>query len=224
YREYQELLLARVGLKRLYSVTLTLALLVARLSAFLLAFILSERMAAPLATLAQGTRAVALGDFSQRIPVESRDELGVLTQSFNTMTEQLAAAGEAAARHQAELAAAKAYLESLLAHLSTGVMSFDRDLHLRSANPSASAILQADLDASIGVGLRGLPQRQPALAPVAEAIASGFDKAPNKEWESQVSVARGNVEKTLMLRGTALGGGGDDGYVVVFDDISDVIQ
>jgi nitrogen fixation/metabolism regulation signal transduction histidine kinase len=89
YRDYQELLLARAGLKRLYGVTLTLALLVALLSAFLLAFILSEKLAAPLATLARGTRAVAHGDFSQHIPVESRDELGVLTQSFNTMIEQL---------------------------------------------------------------------------------------------------------------------------------------
>ena len=92
YRDYQELTLARIGLKRLYGVTLTVALALALLSALLLAFFLSERLSAPLGVLAQGTRAVAQGDFGQRVSVMSRDELGVLSESFNIMTEQLAEA------------------------------------------------------------------------------------------------------------------------------------
>jgi nitrogen fixation/metabolism regulation signal transduction histidine kinase len=224
YREYQELLLARVGLKRLYGVTLTLALLVALLSAFLLAIILSEKLAAPLATLARGTRAVAQGDFTQYIPVQSRDELGVLTQSFNTMTEQLSEARESAERHQGELASAKTYLESLLAHLSAGVMSFDRELRLRSANPSASAILQTRLDALMGAKLRDLCTSSAALSPVVEAIETGFETGATPEWERQVSMTQGALEKSLLLRGTGLGSGTEDGYVVVFDDISHVIQ
>jgi len=224
YREYQELLLARVGLKRLYGVTLTLALLVALLSAFLLAFLLSEKLAVPLATLAQGTRAVAQGDFSQRVPVTSRDELGVLTQSFNTMTAQLAEASLSAHRHEAELAAAKAYLESLLAHLSTGVMSFDKRLHLRSINPSAAAILRVEIEPSLGQPLDRIATEISALSPFTEAISAGFANAAAQEWERQVTMDAGGVEKSLLLRGTRLGSGVDDGYVVVFDDISEVIQ
>jgi nitrogen fixation/metabolism regulation signal transduction histidine kinase len=92
YRDYQELSLSRAGLKRLYAITLTLTLLLAWLSAIALGFLISERMSAPLEVLAEGTRAVAQGDFSRRQPVKSRDELGVLTQSFNIMTHQLAEA------------------------------------------------------------------------------------------------------------------------------------
>ncbi len=224
YRDYQELLLARVGLKRLYGVTLTLALLVALLSAFLLAFLLSEKLAAPLATLAHGTRAVAHGDFSQHIPVESRDELGVLTQSFNTMIEQLGEARESAEHHQLELARAKSYLESLLAHLSTGVMSFDIQMRLRSSNPSAGAILGLDFDRLLGVRLTDMAHSAAELAPLASTIAEGFAQAKNAEWEGQVSINRGGLEKTILLRGTGLGGDTEGGYVVVFDDITELIQ
>jgi len=91
-RDYQELSFARAALKRLYALTLTLTLLLALTSALGLAVVLSERFAAPLGLLAEGTRAVAQGDFTRRQPVVSRDELGVLTESFNTMTAQLAEA------------------------------------------------------------------------------------------------------------------------------------
>jgi nitrogen fixation/metabolism regulation signal transduction histidine kinase len=224
YRDYQELLLSRVGLKRLYGVTLTLALLVALLSAFLLAFVLSERLAAPLATLARGTRNVAQGDFSERIPVESRDELGVLTQSFNTMTQQLAEARESAERHEAELARANVYLESLLAHLSAGVMSFDRERRLRSANPSAGAILETDPAALFGAGLSEWASHEPLLAPIAEAIDTAFQLEKAGEWEQQIALTHGGADKTLLLRGTTLGNATEGGYVVVFDDITHVVQ
>jgi nitrogen fixation/metabolism regulation signal transduction histidine kinase len=224
YRDYQELLLARVGLKRLYRVTLTLALLVALLSAFLLAFLLSEKLAAPLATLARGTRAVAHGDFSQHIPVTGRDELGVLTQSFNTMVEQLSEARELAEHHQAQLARAKGYLESLLAHLSTGVMSFDKQMRLRSANPSAGAILQVDLDRMLGMRLADIAAAEETLAPLAQAITEGFARATDAEWERQTTLGQGGMDKTIFLRGTGLGADTEGGYVVVFDDISEVIQ
>src|SRR6478752_2127046 len=143
-REYQELLLARLGLKRLYGITLTLTLLLALLTALSLAFVMSERLSAPLSFLAEGTRAVAQGDFSQRETVASSDELGVLTQSFNAMRQQLAEARATAERNQAQLTDAHTYVQSILANLSAGVLAFDETLRLRSFNNSASAILNAD--------------------------------------------------------------------------------
>ena len=155
-REYQELLLARLGLKRLYGITLTLTLLLALLTALSLAFVMSERLSAPLSFLAEGTRAVAQGDFSQRETVASTDELGVLTSSFNTMRRQLADARATAERNQAQLADAHTYVQSILANLSAGVLAFDESLRLRSFNNSASAILNADFGQLAGIELKRL--------------------------------------------------------------------
>ena len=76
YRDYQELQLARQGLTRIYALTLTLTVLVALFGAFALAFVMTRRLSAPLSMLAEGTQAVAQGDFSPRQAVYSRDELG----------------------------------------------------------------------------------------------------------------------------------------------------
>ena len=88
-RDYQELQLGRIGLKRLYTLTLTFSLLLALFAAIALAFFLAARLAKPLLMLAEGTRAVAAGDLTPRAVLESDDELGVLTRSFNEMTVQL---------------------------------------------------------------------------------------------------------------------------------------
>lgn len=88
-RDYQELELGRAGLKRLYTLTLTFALLLALFAALALAFFLAARLAKPLLMLAEGTRAVASGDLTPRAVLETDDELAVLTRSFNDMTQQL---------------------------------------------------------------------------------------------------------------------------------------
>ena len=111
YRDYQELSLSRLGLQRLYALTLTLSLLLALLSALLLAILFSERLSAPLGILAAGTRAVAQGDFTQRHLVKSNDELGSLTESFNIMTMQLADAQADAQRNQQQVTAARLILK-----------------------------------------------------------------------------------------------------------------
>ncbi|MDP2809164.1 MAG: ATP-binding protein [Rhodocyclaceae bacterium] len=89
YRDYQELQLSKAGLKRIYRLTLTFTLLLALFAAIAASFFLAERLARPLLILAEGTRAVAAGDFTPRATLETDDELGVLTRSFNAMTLQL---------------------------------------------------------------------------------------------------------------------------------------
>ena len=223
-REYQELLLARQGLKRLYGLTLTLTLLLALLTALSLAFVLSERLSAPLSFLVEGTRAVAQGDFSQRETVASSDELGVLTQSFNTMRQQLGEARATAERNQAQLADAHTYVQSILANLSAGVLAFDESLRLRSFNHSASAILDADFARLAGLELARWHERVPALAELATDVAAAFRADAGTEWAKQIERTGKSGNQMLLLRGTRLPAGSGTGYVVVFDDITHVLQ
>ena len=224
YQEYQELSLSRQGLKRLYSLSLTLALLLALLSALALAIVFSERLSAPLSILAAGTRAVAQGDFSQRHPVRSHDELGILTESFNTMTTQLDEARGELLRNQGQLEAAKAYLESILAKLSAGVLSFDSTRCLRSANPSAEQILGVELAALIGVRLEEWGARDPRLAEIGGAVLKAIDQGGSEAWEVQIEFGSRSGKKVLLLRGSALQVGVESGFVLVFDDITRLLQ
>lgn len=224
YREYQELTLSRLGLKRLYGITLTLTLLLALLSSLALAFVLSDRLSAPLGILVEGTRAVAQGDFSRRAAVASSDELGMLTQSFNSMTQQLADTRARADRNQAQLAHAKAYLESILSSLSAGVLAFDGALRLRSANPSAGQMLETDLTALLGRDLGEWDAHDAALAGLAHTIRAGFEAADTAEWEQQIERELPKGAQVLLLRGTHLPQSEETGSIVVFDDITHLLQ
>jgi nitrogen fixation/metabolism regulation signal transduction histidine kinase len=217
YRAYKELSLSRQGLKEIYILTLTLTLLLALLSAIALAFLLSRRLSKPLAVLAEGTQAVARGDFSRRAPVTSRDELGILTRSFNSMTEQLDEARVAAEVNQAQLETAKAYLESILANLSAGVLVFDRGLVLRITNSGAEGILHESIAPLIGLKL----EEWRILQAFALTLLAEFHEHGQAAWHQQIEMReRGAV---ILVRGSPLPETSGGGYVAVFDDITQLI-
>jgi nitrogen fixation/metabolism regulation signal transduction histidine kinase len=222
--EYQELLLARQGLRRLYGITLTLTLLLALLTALSLAFVLSERLAEPLSFLVEGTRAVAKGDYSTRTTVASRDELGQLTESFNAMRQQLAEARAVVEKNQAQLAGAHAYLEGILANLSAGVLAFDRDLRLRSFNLSAGAILETDFSPLIGIEPERWGTHNTQLLKLGKDLGALVGASRGSEWEEQLERSRKNGAQMLLVRGARLPEASGAGVVVVFDDITHVLQ
>jgi len=230
YRDYQELLLARTGLRQLYGLTLTLTLLIGLLVAVALAIFLSEQLASPLGILAEGTAAVARGDFRPRATVTSGDELGVLTGSFNEMIRQLDDARAANERGRAQVEAARAYLESVLGNLSSGVMSFDGDLRLRAANRSATDILGIDLGELLGTALSRHAEGRSPVAQLGSELAARFGQVGSgsavQAWEAQFDYLRGGGARTLLLRGALLQpeAGGDIGCVVVFDDITNLMR
>ncbi len=220
YRDYQELQLAREGLTRIYALTLTLTVLVALFGAFALAYVMARRLAAPLYILAEGTQAVAQGDFSPRQAIYSGDELGVLTQSFNRMTRQLDDARRETERHRAELESARGYLESILANLSTGVLVFDRHFVLRTVNEGALTILSDDFLGLVGAAAENWP-RQQALGTF---IREHFSATEEAEWQAQLEMERPNgMQQVLLLRGSRLPEASGGGDVVVFDDVTRLI-
>ncbi|HXU94433.1 MAG TPA: histidine kinase dimerization/phospho-acceptor domain-containing protein [Gallionella sp.] len=224
YRDYQELTLSRLGLKRLYAITLTLSLLVVLLTAVSAAFFISERLGASLEALAEGTRAVAQGDFTRQHPIQSSDELGALTGLFNQMTRQLFDAKQASEQQQREVESAKAHLESVLTHLSSGVLSLDDGLRLRSVNPSAGQILGVPLQEMLRMPLSQIAEKYSLLGSFCQTVMEAFGETPNGEWQRQIERLSKNGVQILLMRGTRLPQGGEAGYVVVFDDISHLLQ
>lgn len=224
YRDYQELTLSRLGLKRLYGITLTLSLLVVLLTAVSVAFFISERIGSSLEALAEGTRAVAQGDFTGQHPIQSSDELGALTGLFNQMTRQLFEAKQASEQQRREVESAKGHLESVLTHLSSGVLALDHDLRLHSANTSAVQILAAPLQEMQRMPLHQIAEKHPLLGSFCHTIMEAFAEAGHSEWQRQIERLSKNGKQILLIRGTTLPRGGEAGYVVVFDDISHLLQ
>nr|WP_202414109.1 ATP-binding protein [Duganella flavida] len=235
YADYKERFDARLGLRKMYIVTLTLTLLLAVFGAIASAFLIASDLAQPLLLLAEGTRAVAEGDLSPRPIVATSDELGTLTQSFNTMTRQLSDARSAVERNRSALQTAKAHLESVLANMSAGVMVLDHEFHLVSCNDSVERILQQAGVTMIGQKLdeiEGLQEFGGAI--VAAFAAQNAQSAAGRNvtrlhWQRQIEVPRQAIgvegnDLTLLTRGSRLPVEGGSGYLVVFDDISDVIS
>jgi nitrogen fixation/metabolism regulation signal transduction histidine kinase len=243
YSEYQERFVARTGLKKMYVETLTLTLLLAIVGAIGSAFLIARNLAQPLLVLAEGTRAVAEGDLSPRPIVETNDELGTLTQSFNAMTGQLFEARSAVERNRAALESAKAHLESVLANMSAGVIVMDADGVVVNSNDAVHRILQVDTAALAGRPLdeiEGLEvfagtvtrafSAQSAAQSASASATRGRPRAPSRtHWQQQIEIPRrpgtdDDHDLTLLARGSRLPVGADNGFIVVFDDISDVIS
>lgn len=224
YRDYQGISISRLGLKRMYSLTLTLFLLVVLLAVVSAAIFLSNRLSAPLAALAEGTRAVAQGDFSRQHEVQSSDELGMLTGLFNQMTRQLAEAKDTSEQQQRQVENAKLYLESVLAHLSSGVLVVDAEYKLRSVNASAAQILGAPLLEMQGQPLQDVASVHLLLRPFVATLEHAFEEMPNGEWQRQIERVSKNGNQILLIRGTWLSTAAESGYVVVFDDITHLLR
>ena len=237
YGEYQERSLARTGLRNFYLVTLTLTLLLAIFAAMVSAFLLATDLARPLLLLAEGTKAVTEGDLSPRPIVASTDELGTLTQSFNLMTMQLSEAREAVERNRKALEDAKAYLESVLANMSAGVMVLDDQLRLVTFNASAEQILHYGLTAWLKHPFASIEGLKDFSEPIIRAFseqnaqsAMSHTDPRDQHWQQQIGLPGRSVELhtlaeiTLLARGARLPVGSGLGHVVVFDDISDLIS
>lgn len=224
YQDYQELSFTRGALKEVFALTLTLVLMLAMLSAVAFAFVLSRRLSAPLGVLAEGTRAIASGDYGKVLPAHGKDELGILVQSFNSMTRQLADATQAAERNRSRVEAARGRLETILSHLSSGVLALDEAFQLRTWNPAAADILGISLDALEQQPLQTWSRLHPAFNALVEAVMTHFQRDGETEWNQQLEISAGRGIQVLLLRGTRLPKGADSGYVLVFDDVTTLLQ
>ena len=222
--EYEKLQYLRRPLTFSFVLTLSLVTLMTLLIALLIAIYLARRLVAPLRDLAEGTQAVAQGDYGKQLPVTSGDELGVLVSSFNRMTQEISSAQTAVRNSQFEAEKQSAYLETVLAHLSAGVMSFDGARQLRTHNAAAERILHTLLgtfvESSIAEMIKALPTVEPLLNMIDQGISDDVS-----EWQKEISINSPLGQQTLVCSGTKLSGAEtESGCVVVFDDATALIK
>jgi len=224
YSQYGDVAAMREPLKYSFRLTLTLVLLLAMLAAIYGAIFSAQRLVSPVQDLIAGTRAVGKGDFGTRLPLPSRDEMGFLVHSFNDMTKRLRRAREEALHSQQAVERERERLAIILARLSTGVVAVDRKLTVSMANHAAGSILGTDLSAATGRALPELAATNERLGQFVAAIAVRF-AGGREEWREQLDLDSQAGRRTLMCACTPLPGEDSDmGYVIVFDDITTLLQ
>ena len=222
YAEYEKLIYLRGPLKFGFTLSLGLIALITVLISIWASIFASRRVLAPLRDLAEGTAAVANGNYRKQLPVSSHDELGILVKSFNDMTDRIRKAQLQTRRSQREAESQRAYLETVLAHLSSGVLSIDAKHRMQGLNSAAGELLGIDLDhvrqKSLGEMSSIVPRLQPFFSSIEESLAK-----EELEWQGEVVLPEEPGRKILLLRGSRLSGNQKE-YIVVFDDVTAIIQ
>ncbi len=225
YTQYANLVQLRRPLESTFVLILTFVVLMSLIAAVYGAFFAAQRLVQPVQDLIAGTRAVAKGNYDTRLPLPSRDELGFLVTSFNDMTKRLGRAREETRRSQQAVEAERAGLAVILARLSTGVVSLTPELVIRTANQAASAILGVDLEAAVGARLDESINDGTLFTDFLAAVKSRLEE-DQLDWREQIELPSESGKRVLMCACTALPNdlGGAPGVVLVFDDITTLLQ
>jgi len=225
YTQYANLVQLRRPLESTFVLILTFVVLMSLIAAVYGAFFAAQRLVQPVQDLIAGTRAVAKGNYDTRLPLPSRDELGFLVVSFNDMTKRLGRAREETRRSQQAVEAERAGLAVILARLSTGVVSLTPDLTVRTANQAASAILGVDLEAAVGARFDESINDGVLFTDFLAAVKSRLEE-DQLDWREQIELPSESGKRVLMCACTALPNdvGGTPGVVLVFDDITTLLQ
>ncbi|MCP4388488.1 MAG: HAMP domain-containing protein, partial [Gammaproteobacteria bacterium] len=224
YDRYKELALLRDPLKTSFTMALSIIWLLSVLSAIWLAFVAARKLVAPINDLVEGTKAVAAGDYERQLPLSGTDELGFLLRSFNTMTRKISRSRAIAEQSQRMEALQKNYLESVMEHITSGVLTIDETGFIKSGNPAACLIFDVDGYFFSELYIDDVLRQYPMLAPFFDALKVHLDQ--DDEWQEEIVMFVQGGKKMLRVRGTTLLSQTDDRkeQVVVVDDLTELIQ
>ncbi len=223
---YQEMTFLRDSLKTSFLLILSLVLLLSLLASIWVAFISIRHIVAPVKELVKGTQAVASGNYKKQLPVMSQDDLGFLVESFNEMTRRIAWSQDETTAAGVEVEHQRAYLETILSNLTTGVVSFDSSYKIRTANQAAYRILHVTVSRFVGQKLIYIAKGHGELLQLFSTIQELLEQKAEDSWERRFAFFGANGRQELLCRGTPLfsSAGERVGAVVVFDDVTDLIQ
>ena len=217
FLEYDQLDRNRGSLQITFALIFACAALLVLLAAVLAGLVFANQLARPISRLITAAERVRAGDLSTRVTEGTRDdELAMLTRAFNRMTSQLGAQrGELMAAYR-QIDERRRFTETVLAGVSAGVIGLDSAGRIDLPNRSASLLLGLDLEAAIGLPLaKVVPEFAPLLAECHEQ--------PERSRTAEIPIGPAHQRRTLIARlGAETEGGRVTGYVLTFDDITEL--
>ena len=219
--EYERLLQARGGLKLVHGMMYFMLSLTGVLAAIWVGLWFASQLVAPIRRLIRAAQQVATGDLSVELPLyRGEGDLRRLSNDFNLMTRELHRQRSALVAVNDQLDERRRFMEAMLSGVSAGVIGIDADGVVRIANPSAERLLGIKADDILG---RPLVEAIPALGRHCSETAEQF-QAKNRV-HGQITMMVGDEERVFAVQMTKeqAQGGEDQGSVVTFDDITELI-
>jgi two-component system nitrogen regulation sensor histidine kinase NtrY len=217
--EYQRLEHNRAGLEVSFALVFATVALLVLSAAVLIGLVIANQIARPIGHLMRAAERVRAGDLAVRVP-ESKtgDEVAGLSRAFNRMTGQLSAQRAELMDAYGQLDERRRFTETVLAGVSAGVIGLDGKGRIELPNRAASELLRVDLLTRIGQTLTDVV---PEFGPLIAAVMAAPDKPATSEVEHGPAMAK----RVLLVRiGAELKAGQTDGFVVTFDDVTELLS
>jgi two-component system nitrogen regulation sensor histidine kinase NtrY len=231
FKDYKQLRLMKAPIKGSYILLFLLLTLIVVFSFTWFGLYLARGITDPIAELAEGTREVAAGNLRYKVRARADDELGVLVDSFNRMTDDLAESKRRLEEayldlqdKHTELEERRRYIETVLEAITTGVVSFGPDGRVTTINRAAARAFGLDEVTSVGRPVDAV-FADPALSEVA-ALVHRTRRLSTGVAEREITLTRNGTPVTLVAMATALRGpdGEYAGAVAVFDDLTELLK
>ena len=233
-QRYVELAKQRKLVRRIYLGFLLLLTVLVLFASTWLALFLSKLVNRPVAAIAAGTEAISKGQLDYRVDIRATDELAELVQSFNSMAEQLESS-----RHQIEassrelgnaneaLERRRHYIETVLESIPTGVVSIDSARRVTLANAAFSRMFRPErLEFANPTALANLPLRELLPADVLADLEPLLRRADRMGLTAaNMEIALPHAKLNVAVTVAALEHQAERrGYVLVFEDLSDLLR
>lgn len=204
----------QIGFFLLYAVVSLLLLL----AAVWLGLYFANQLVRPISELISASNRVGQGDLSVRVRSNGKDEIAVLSTSFNKMTGDLEKNREELIEANRQVEARREFTEKVLEGVTAGVVGLDKDQNINLPNKSASDLLGVDLEEKVGEKITDVV---PEFAEIMDNVA----RNPGRRHRAEITITRTDQSRTLMVQLAAEQLAGEIvGYVFTFDDITDLQQ
>ena len=215
--EYQRLDQNRSWLQIAFAWIFAIVALLVLLAAVLIGLVLANQIARPIGRLINAAERVRGGDLTVRvIEAQTGDEVAGLSRAFNRMTGQLAAQRNELMDAYSQIDERRRFTETVLSGVSAGVIGLDASGRIELPNRAADELLGVDLLSSIG---RELADVVPEFSDLLHEAAA----SPERARTAEIQIGPATRRRTLLVRiGADLSGGRTDGFVVTFDDITEL--